>query len=62
MGPKSSKEELQKDIEEVSNNYKRDARGEKKGELITEFMNMLMPMVFNMKADNTEEMERLRKA
>lgn len=31
MANKNTKEELQQDIEEVSRNYKRDARGENKG-------------------------------
>jgi hypothetical protein len=34
MTNKDTMEELQADIEQVSRNYKREARGENKGELI----------------------------
>ncbi len=62
MTSKSAKEEIDKDIEEVGVKYKNEARGENKGEILTEFINVLTPLILNMKADKSEEYEKLRQA
>lgn len=53
MTSKSAKEEIDKDIEEVGIKYKNEARGENKGEILTEFINVLTPLILNMKADKS---------
>jgi hypothetical protein len=38
---------LKRDIEEIVNKYNKDAKGEKKGEIIAEFVSYLTPFVMS---------------
>lgn len=53
MQSKKHRDELQADINEVTVKYNKEAKGGRKGELITEFLTTVTPMITSMKADNT---------
>ena len=46
---------MQKDIDEITKKYNLQAKGKNKGELLSEFVQTITPLVLNIKEDKTEE-------
>ena len=49
------KQQLTNDYNEVLRNYNAEARGEKKSDIITDFINSMTPVIIALGKDNSEE-------
>ncbi len=55
---KGKKDELNNDFNEVIRKYNADARGEKKADILTEFMNNITPIMLSLDNDTGEKSQK----
>lgn len=53
----NSKDQIQTDLKQIMAQYNSEAKGEKKGEILTEFITSLNPIILSLQKDNSADQD-----